>query len=411
MRGFRLLIILFLTIYGTVASAQVRIRVFSVQSPESALFSVIKGNYSVNAFNGETIFLNQGESVIIGRYKGKLAVKTRKATGFVCDSLSIKGTTGDDSFSLRINERFPLKQYYSGDFKCFPDMGTLVLINICNIEKYIAGVVKAEGGKGKNIEYCKSQAVIARTYMYKYFDKHLADKYNVCDDIHCQAFNGLSDDSLIERATLETRDIVILDHDSTLITAAFHSNCGGETTSSESVWLASQKYLKSVIDPFCLSSRNAKWEKKILLNDWIEYIDKSGYNGQTDDPAVFNFMQKSRLTNYSAGSCTIPLRTMRSEMNLRSTFFSVFAQGDTIILKGRGYGHGVGLCQEGAMEMAARGFNYKQIIDFYYTGVVISDVKNAVVLHPLTINPLPPEGGSKTLSFKAPLLGGDKGWK
>jgi Sporulation protein and related proteins len=76
----------------------------------------------------------------------------------------------------------------------------------------------------------------------------------------------------------------------------------------------------------------------------------------------------------------MPLRTMRSQLNLRSTFFSVYAIGDSIVLKGRGYGHGVGLCQEGAMEMATKGFNYKQIIDFYYFGVLISDINNAVVI-------------------------------
>jgi stage II sporulation protein D len=69
-------------------------------------------------------------------------------------------------------------------------------------------------------------------------------------------------------------------------------------------------------------------------------------------------------------------------MNLRSAFFSVYAVGDSIILKGRGYGHGVGLCQEGAMMMAAKGFDYRAIINFYYSGVTISDIKNAVILPP-----------------------------
>ena len=71
---------------------------------------------------------------------------------------------------------------------------------------------------------------------------------------------------------------------------------------------------------------------------------------------------------------------MRTDLNLRSTFFSVVTDGDTILLKGKGYGHGVGLCQEGAMEMAKEGFNYRQIIDFYYFGVMITDIKNAVIL-------------------------------
>jgi stage II sporulation protein D len=72
---------------------------------------------------------------------------------------------------------------------------------------------------------------------------------------------------------------------------------------------------------------------------------------------------------------------MRSDLNLRSTFFSVVTEGDSVILKGKGYGHGVGLCQEGAMAMAVKGFRYREIINFYYTGVIISDIKNAVILH------------------------------
>jgi len=379
MGRLKILIICFLTIFSTAASAQVKIRLFSNQSPESAVFSVTEGKYEVNTFNGETLIMTKGEPVIITRFDGKLALKTRDAEGFVCDSVILAGKTGDDSFSLRINGNAPVRQCYSGDLQCFPDLGTLLLINICDVEKYISGVVKAEGGSGKNIEYFKTQAVIARTYMYKYSDKHLADRYNVCDNTHCQAFNGLSFDTLINRAALETQDLVILDKDSTLIISAFHSNCGGETASSEDVWLASQPYLKNVVDPYCLSSRNAKWEKSMKLNDWLEYIKKSGYSGKTDDPSAFSFIQKSRLTDYRTGSFTMPLRTIRSELNLRSTFFSVVAEGDSIILKGRGYGHGVGLCQEGAIAMAAKGLNYRQIIDFYYFGVLISDIKNAVV--------------------------------
>jgi stage II sporulation protein D len=134
------------------------------------------------------------------------------------------------------------------------------------------------------------------------------------------------------------------------------------------------------MDPYCLTSRNAAWQKSFPLNEWISYIRKSGYNGKVDDPAAFNFLQKDRVADYKIGSFSIPLRTIRSDLSLRSTFFSVYAIGDSIVLKGRGYGHGIGLCQEGAMEMAAKGFNYKQIIDFYYFGVIISDIKNAVAL-------------------------------
>lgn len=376
----KILIIFFATVLTTAASSQVNVRLFSGQSPESVVFSVTRGQYELNGFNGLTLIVSKDYPVIVLKYKGKLAVKMRNSEGFICDSLILSAKTGDDSFSLRINGKITYRQFYSGDLKVFPDLGTLVLINREDIEKYISGVVMAEGGSGKYIDYFKSQAVIARTYMYKYFDKHLSDRYNVCDNTHCQAFNGISDDTLLNRAVLGTRGLVILDKDSTLIISAFHSNCGGETSSSEDVWLTGMPYLKRVVDPYCISSRNARWENRLKLTEWLDYLKKSGYKGTPDEPSVLNFVQKSRLVNYKSGSYTLPLRTIRTDLNLRSTFFSVFEEGDTVIIKGRGYGHGVGLCQEGAMEMAAEGFNYKQIIDFYYFGVSVSDIKNAVNL-------------------------------
>ncbi len=76
----------------------------------------------------------------------------------------------------------------------------------------------------------------------------------------------------------------------------------------------------------------------------------------------------------------MPFRQIRSDLNLRSAFFSVMKHGNSIILKGRGYGHGVGLCQEGAMVMSAKGFKFSDIIGFYYSGVIITEVKNAKII-------------------------------
>jgi stage II sporulation protein D len=376
MIGLRIFFIFLLSVISTLVSGQVKIRLFANQSPESAVFTVVEGSYSINTYHGGSTTLSKGESLIISRFDGKLAVKTRNSIGYIADSVLFSEQIPNASFSLRVNGQSPVRQYYTGDLHCYPDLGTLVLINNCDVEKYIAGVVKAEGGSGKNIEYFKSQAVIARTYMYKYFDKHMQDKYNVCDNTHCQAFNGTSTDTILNKAAMETHGEVILDQDSVLIISAFHSNCGGETSSSEDVWLTSQPYLKGVIDPYCVSSRNALWERSLGIDEWVGYLKKTGFSGNTDDPAQFGFSQKSRLTSYRAGTFTMPLRTIRTDLNLRSTFFSVVPVGDTIKLIGRGYGHGVGLCQEGAMGMAAKGFDYKQIIDFYYVGVIISDIKS-----------------------------------
>jgi stage II sporulation protein D len=387
-----ILILIFINLLSQNSFGQVRIRLFASQTPETAFFVVLAGKYELKTYNGASVPVNRNESVLITRYDGKLAVKMRHGKGFTCDSLVLAGLTGNDIFSLRINDGVPVRQFYSGDLHCYPDLGTLVMINNCDIERYIAGVVRAEGGSNKNKEYLKTQAILARTYMYMHFERHLQDRYNVCDNTHCQAFNGISPDTLINRAAIETRGLVILSHDGALVISAFHSNCGGETETPEDVWLTSMPYLKKVMDPYCLSSRNASWTKSITLNEWIKLLQRSGYKGETDNPAAFNFSQKTRQNLYRTGSFTVPLSTIREELNLRSTFFSVIAQGDSIILKGRGYGHGVGLCQEGAMTMAQEGHDFREIIDFYYSGIIITDIKNAVFL-PDNPNPVATGGG------------------
>jgi stage II sporulation protein D len=366
-------ILLFLLLVSSFG--QVRIRLFSALDPGTAVFSVAGGIYEVNGFNGNTFELSQGEIILISKFNDRLAVKARNERAVICDSVFFLQKTGNDSFTLRVNG---IRQLYSGDLQCFRGLGTILLINVCDIDPYISGVVRAEGGSGKNIEYFKTQAVIVRTYMYKYFDKHITDRFNLCDNTHCQAFNGVTNDTTIVRAASETKGQVILGPDSALIISAFHSNCGGETSPSENVWLASQTYLKKVTDPFCTSSRNAKWQTAISLEEWTDYLKSAGYSGDEGNSSLLNFSQKTRLKDYKAGDFTMPLNQIRTDLKLRSTFFSLSVAADSVVFNGRGYGHGVGLCQEGAMVMAIKGFDYKQIIGFYFTGVFIADIKDAV---------------------------------
>lgn len=358
------------------SSGQVKIRLYADQDPEPAILTVTNGQYKLDVYDTQPLFLNPNDILILALLNEKIVVKTKDSGSFICDSLILKGMTGDDLFSLRLAGGPVTRRIYKGDLSCRPDLGKLILINTCSIEDYVAGVVKAEGGEGKKIEYLKSQALLVRTYTYKYLTRHLLDGYNLCDNTHCQAFFGITTDTLIRRAAIETAGLVILSHDSILVNAAFHSNCGGETSLPENVWLSAYPYLKKVVDPYCTSSRNARWTKTISLSDWKNYLQREGYhplNGKTPD---YDFAQLTRMQDYTLDSYSVPFTKIRNDLNLRSAFFSVITKGGYVTLQGRGYGHGVGLCQEGAMVMAARGFSFKQIIDFYYFNVMISNVKN-----------------------------------
>jgi stage II sporulation protein D len=70
----------------------------------------------------------------------------------------------------------------------------------------------------------------------------------------------------------------------------------------------------------------------------------------------------------------VPLKNVRTDLQLKSTFFSIFPQGDTLVFKGRGFGHGVGMCQEGAMRMAKLGYKYPEVINFYYQKTQLIDL-------------------------------------
>ena len=358
-------------------SAPVRVRLFTEKDPDHIFLKVVSGKYALNCPGINTVELIGGEEIIISRYKNYIAVKLSGIKAFSADSVVLESRSENPRFFLRTGTGGGIYGIYSGGLTCYPDLSGLVIVNVCDIEEYIAGVVKAEGGSGKNTEFFKTQAVIARTYTYKNSDKHLADRYNLCDDTHCQAFAGITSDSFIVKAVRETRDMVIVTSDSALIVSAFHSNCGGETSPSDYVWLSPQPYLVKVPDPFCVRSRNASWETTVSLVRWAEILRKNNYTGPADSASVFSFSQPTRRADYKIEGFSMPLRILRDELGLKSAWFSVIPQGDSLYIRGKGYGHGIGLCQEGAMVMASGGSGFKEIIRFYYPGVSIADIRFA----------------------------------
>jgi stage II sporulation protein D len=387
--GFRLsigLLLICLVIFNLESNAQVKIKLFSGYSPRSAVFTVCAGRYVIETDSGNVFALSAGSSVNLDYSNRSLILKIKDGSVINCPSVVLRGTSGNDAFSVSISRKVPLIRYYSGDLSCSAGNGSVVMINRCQPEDYIAGVVVAEGGTGQYEEYYKTQAILARTFMYKYIEENMSGNNFLSDNTECQVFYGVTHEPAVLKAIAATKGQVIIDSDNALIESAFHSNCGGITSSSNDVWITHKSYLKSVTDTFCLSSKNAKWEKIISLERWINYIKKCGYTGSVADPSVFSFSPMTRTGRYTVGSFGMSFARIRSEMRLPSAFFSVTLKGDSVVLSGRGYGHGVGLCQEGAMKMARKGYNYRYIIGFYYTGVIINDIKKATVRPGLITN-------------------------
>ncbi len=282
-------------------------------------------------------------------------------------------------FRMRSMAPKTAERAYPGELEVAMAAGTFRLVATVPLEDYVAGVVQAEAGKGHWIEYYKLQAVSCRTYALANRRRHAGDGYEVCDAVHCQVFHGRNRLDSIAQAVAITRDLVVVDPDIHLIHATFHSNCGGETVNAEDVWSKSEPYLVSTLDTFCLGEPHAVWEKDLTRTQWLGYL-KREFGVDTDDSNVV-----ASVTNYSPGcrdlflaniSPEVSLTRLRKDLHLRSAFFSVRQVGDKVILSGRGFGHGVGLCQEGAMHMARQGYSYSDILHHYFANVHLVKLQN-----------------------------------
>jgi stage II sporulation protein D len=122
---------------------------------------------------------------------------------------------------------------------------------------------------------------------------------------------------------------------------------------------------------------NARWERKMSKDDWLTYLKlKHNYPVQDSNARwlALTFKQDTRRSHLEANNVRVPLKNVRTDLQLKSTFFSIFPQGDTLVFKGRGFGHGVGMCQEGAMRMAKLGYKHPEVINFYYQKTQLIDL-------------------------------------
>ncbi len=262
------------------------------------------------------------------------------------------------------------KRLFDDDIVITAEKNNLKLLSQVDIEHYVSGVVQSEAGLRKPKEYYKVQAIICRTYALNNLARHIADGFELCDLVHCQVYNGETHNQDILQAVEETKGIVLVDANNQLINAAFHSNCGGQTINSEDVWNKPLPYLRARPDTFCIHQPAAKWEKEISLKAWKAYLTKKEATLKKDVSSTDwdTIPASTRIYLYDKGYL-IPLKEIRADWNLHSTYFLTTTSDDSITLVGRGYGHRVGLCQEGAIHMSQTGYNYEQILHFYYNNV------------------------------------------
>jgi len=304
---------------------------------------------------------------------------------------------------------------YRGQMEILATAGGLTVVNVLDIESYLLGVVSSEMKPSYPLEALKAQAVAARTYALKNLGHNAALGFDLDDTQACQVYGGyFSEDPRTTRAVNETAGMVLTYHGD-LIDAVYSSTCAGYTESAAEAWGRNVPYLISVADfdpelnptvthpqneeewasyfktirPFhCLQPKYARVE----AFRWVKMITRKDLEaGLPEEYQVGTVQQIVPLHRGCSGRITA-LRLVGSQRSvviekesairrafggLRSSGFTVDTFRDdngvpvVFALWGGGWGHGLGMCQVGALGLADQGCPYEKILAYYYHGVTI----------------------------------------
>lgn len=256
-----------------------------------------------------------------------------------------------------------------------------------NFEDYIKGVLIGEMPVSYELEALKAQALVARTYtLYKLENgENVHGGADMCDDINCcqcfktkeYAFASWDDEKenekwlKIEEAVKATRNQYITYNNET-IAAFFHANSGGKTEDVKYIWGEVEiPYLKSVAG----YEKDLDEEIKIFKIEQFEELIKEKYDSYKYDSGevkVIDYTTSGRVNSIQLGNITLKATEFRNLLSLKSTNINIEATDEAVTIKTNGYGHGVGMSQVGANQMALDGKKYDEIIKHYYTGVEIA---------------------------------------
>jgi len=285
---------------------------------------------------------------------------------------SVRFNSSSDAAMLRVNGR----RYRDGVKVSLNSRGNLNVINELGVEGYLYGVMTREVSPEWSMEALKAQAVVSRTYVMKNLGKHDREGFDLSATITSQVYGGVeAEDDRTSKAVDLTQGEVIT-YKGEPIKSFFHSNCGGHTEDVSNAWEGEEElpYLPARPCPFCKKSYQYYWEETIKKQMIEEKLNKNGYN--VEDIKKIRVLGRSssgRVTYlriyHNRGRLKIRASVFRMTMGpnlIRSTLFAMEQMGTRIKFYGRGWGHGVGMCQWGAKGMAEKRANYRQILQYYY---------------------------------------------
>lgn len=348
-----------------------RIRIFSDKNIEEVMFIPSFGSYYLETEKGDKLKLSKTSKLNIKDLDGQIEIKINDTIYKKANKINITSSGLKSFFQIKPLKPQITERRYEDGLEITSKNKSLFIINVVKTENYIAGVVQSETwGATTNIDFFKVQAICCRNYLMNNLEKHAEQGYNLCDGVHCQAYKTRANKKEVTEGAYKSKGEVIVDSEGNIIETLFHSNSGGTTVNAKDVWGKEVPYLVSVEDSFSVGCKNYKWEKYIKLKDWTNYFRNKGINTKDKEieDALLNFSQEEGRKTDIMG---IPLTTIRKDFDLKSTYFNVQKWGGEVKLTGKGYGHGVGMSQEGAIKMCEEGYEYWEVIEHYFKGVKV----------------------------------------
>lgn len=270
-----------------------------------------------------------------------------------------------------------------------PGPGSSGSIERIEMEAYVAGVVSAEQAVGALAPevargVVQVQAIVSRTFALAHRGRHEREGFDVCRETHCQLYRPAParfEGGPLGAAVRATRGQV-LQYEDRPIDALFHANCGGHTSAADAIWGGRKSpYLTSVSDEFCARNPAAAWSFTIereRLRQLLNRNELTDVGARLDGLTVVQRDAGGRAVLVALDGDRSPL--VRGEelrrvivqglgaRSMRSLNFDVQRQGDALVFSGRGFGHGAGLCQAGALERLRAGAAPAEVLAYYYPG-------------------------------------------
>lgn len=262
--------------------------------------------------------------------------------------------------------------HYLGNIELWRGRSAMFLINELPLEEYVKSVVSAEVGMSWEMEALKAQAVISRTYALYQIRKNSSLNYDLTSSVLHQVYKGSTIDARIAYA-VRTTEGEVLTFNGQVIEALYHSTCGGKTEEAEDVFGKRYPYMRSV-ESKCEISPYWIWERKIPKEEIEKALGVTGIRGIAPKSFTSTNRVKTVEIVHSSGLLSMKANDLRKALGwsrLPSTNFTLTQVNSAFVFEGKGYGHGVGLCQWSALGMARSGKNYKEILAFFYPGSVI----------------------------------------